>query len=125
MPLETTALSPLLAGALGALTVGLTGSVHCLLMCGPLACAGLPAVPGPERRRAVLAYQGARVAAYALVGGALGALGGGVTRSLALDPHGKALSSAVLDLDIPDDEQVFGRRSPDATDSTRRITWRN
>ena len=28
-----------LAGALGAFTVGLTGSIHCLLMCGPLACA--------------------------------------------------------------------------------------
>src|SRR5271166_467960 len=30
------------------------------------------------------------------------ALAGGVTRSLALDAHGKALSSAILDLDIPD-----------------------
>lgn len=29
-----------------------------------------------------------------------GALGGGVTRSLALDAHGKALSSAILDIDI-------------------------
>jgi len=28
------------------------------------------------------------------------ALGGGVTRSLALDMHGKSLSSALLDLDI-------------------------
>lgn len=28
------------------------------------------------------------------------ALGGGVTRSLALDAHGKTLSSALLDLDI-------------------------
>lgn len=32
------------------------------------------------------------------------ALGGGVTRSLALDAHGKGLSSALLDLDIPEDE---------------------
>ena len=32
------------------------------------------------------------------------ALGGGVTRSLALDAHGKGLSSALLDLDIPDSE---------------------
>ena len=32
-----------------------------------------------------------------------GALGGGVTRSLALDAHGKSLSSALLDLDIDDD----------------------
>ena len=36
------------------------------------------------------------------------ALGGGVTRSLALDAHGKGLGSAVLDLDIPDD------RAPEA-----------
>jgi hypothetical protein len=72
------------AGALGSLVVGVTGSVHCLLMCGPLACASLPGVPGPERRKAVLAYQGARLGAYALVGGALGALGGGVMRALAV-----------------------------------------
>ena len=39
-------------------------------------------------------------------------LGGGVTRSLALDAHGKALSSALLDLEIdiaPDDD---GGRKP-------------
>lgn len=30
------------------------------------------------------------------------ALGGGVTRSLALDAHGKSLSSAMLSLEIPD-----------------------
>lgn len=30
------------------------------------------------------------------------ALAGGVTRSLALDAHGKGLGSAILDLDIPD-----------------------
>jgi hypothetical protein len=30
------------------------------------------------------------------------ALGGGVTRTLALDIHGKSLSSALLDLEIPD-----------------------
>jgi hypothetical protein len=30
------------------------------------------------------------------------ALGGGVTRSLALDAHGKCLSSAILDMDIGD-----------------------
>ncbi|KFA91873.1 copper tolerance protein [Archangium violaceum Cb vi76] len=77
-------LENLWVGAMGALMVGLTGSVHCLLMCGPLACAGLPGVRGPERWRAVLAYQSARVGSYALVGGLLGALGGGVTRALAV-----------------------------------------
>lgn len=29
------------------------------------------------------------------------ALGGGVTRSLALDAHGKCLSSAILEIDLP------------------------
>jgi hypothetical protein len=48
------------------------------------------------------------VVRYALPGlGALNfvmqkALGGGVTRSLALDAHGKCLSSAILSLDIPE-----------------------
>jgi hypothetical protein len=31
-----------------------------------------------------------------------GALGGGVTRSLALDIHGKSLSSSLLEMDMPD-----------------------
>jgi hypothetical protein len=50
------------------------------------------------------------VARYELPGlGALnfvmrGALGGGVTRSLALDAHGKCLSSAILDLELPDED---------------------
>lgn len=30
-----------------------------------------------------------------------GALSGGVTRSLALDPHGKTLGAQLLDMDIP------------------------
>jgi hypothetical protein len=34
-----------------------------------------------------------------------GALGGGVTRSLALDAHGKSLSSALLAMEIPEDEE--------------------
>ena len=47
---------------------------------------------------------------YALPGlGALnfvleGALGGGVTRSLALDAHGKCLASRMLELGIPDED---------------------
>jgi hypothetical protein len=38
------------------------------------------------------------------------ALGGGVTRSLALDAHGKGLSSALLDMDI---ESVTEPRMPE------------
>jgi hypothetical protein len=37
------------------------------------------------------------------------ALGGGVTRSLSLDPHGKSLSSSLLELEIPDRQE---RRVP-------------
>ena len=33
------------------------------------------------------------------------ALGGGVTRSLALDAHGKSLSSALLELEVPDPDR--------------------
>ena len=50
------------------------------------------------------------VARYELPGlGALnfvmrGALGGGVTRSLALDAHGKCLGSAILDLELPEED---------------------
>ena len=33
-----------------------------------------------------------------------GALGGGVTRTLALDAHGKSLSSALLSMAIPDED---------------------
>jgi hypothetical protein len=36
------------------------------------------------------------------------ALGGGVTRSLALDAHGKSLSSALLDLEIADPDPLPG-----------------
>jgi hypothetical protein len=34
------------------------------------------------------------------------ALGGGVTRSLVLDAHGKSLSSALLDLELPDEPET-------------------
>ena len=37
-----------------------------------------------------------------------GALGGGVTRSLALDAHGKSLSSALLSMAIPDGVEETG-----------------
>ena len=40
------------------------------------------------------------------------ALGGGVTRSLVLDTHGKSLSSALLDLEIPDEPQHPRSASP-------------
>ncbi|RDV00633.1 AtuA-related protein [Trinickia dinghuensis] len=47
----------------------------------------------------VVRYDLPRLAAFNLVLG--NALGGGVTRSLALDAHGKSVSSIVLDMEIP------------------------
>jgi hypothetical protein len=51
-------------------------------------------------RGEVVRYELPRIAALNFV--MFDALGGGVTRTLALDAHGKSLSSALLDLDIPD-----------------------
>jgi sulfite exporter TauE/SafE len=60
--------------AAGAFAVGLGGSGHCALMCGPLACAGLGADPR-HRARAAWCWQSGRAAAYAGVGAALGGAG--------------------------------------------------
>ena len=49
-----------------------------------------------------------------------GALGGGVTRSLRLDAHGKCLGSAILSLEIPDTEPARDTAAiaDDAADGT-------
>lgn len=60
--------------AVGALVVGLTGSLHCFLMCGPLACAAGGAAP---RARTIGAYHLARILSYTLTGALLGGLGEG------------------------------------------------
>ena len=88
-------------GAFGALMAGLSGSVHCALMCGPLACAGAGA-----SRRAAAAWQLSRVAAYAALGAALGASGsaavttfaGGLTPAL---PWLMALGLLATALELP------------------------
>ncbi|VVE14318.1 beta-lactamase [Pandoraea pneumonica] len=51
-------------------------------------------------RGEVVRYELPRLAAFNFVLG--NALGGGVTRSLALDAHGKSLSSALMGIDVPD-----------------------
>ncbi len=61
---------------LGALVAGLVASVHCVGMCGPIAC-GLAAMPATERERlmAATAYHASRLTAYAVIGGICGAIG--------------------------------------------------
>ncbi|SAL84473.1 beta-lactamase [Caballeronia terrestris] len=49
-------------------------------------------------RGEVVRYELPELAAFNFVLGR--ALGGGVTRSLALDAHGKSLSSALMDIDV-------------------------
>ncbi len=51
--------------------------------------------PGPVRR-----YELPKLRALNFV--IENALGGGVTRSLAIDPHGKGLSSLMLTIELPD-----------------------
>lgn len=62
--------------AVGALVAGLVTSVHCVGMCGPIAC-GLAAMPSSETERlmAMTAYHGARLTAYAVIGAVCGAIG--------------------------------------------------
>lgn len=76
------AFAPLAAFSWAATSVvGFLASLHCFAMCGPLACA---AGSQSSKARAILAYQGARLAAYALVGGLLGAVGEGVGSALSI-----------------------------------------
>lgn len=72
-----------LIGALFAALVGLTSSVHCFAMCGPLACAACPRSGSLSGQgRAMATWQLSRVLAYALVGAALGAAGGRAASAL-------------------------------------------
>ncbi len=72
-------------GFLAAMVVGIASSVHCILMCGPLACAGFSTFGKKgSRRAAAAAYQLGRLASYTGVGAALGGLGGGIAQVLSI-----------------------------------------
>ncbi len=60
----------------GALVAGLVTSVHCVGMCGPIAC-GLSAMPASESERmlAATSYHGARLTSYAIIGAVCGTIG--------------------------------------------------
>ena len=70
-------------GPLALFLIGLSGSLHCAGMCGPLACVALPgqrnhcAEPGRPSRtlRALLTFHGARLFGYSALGALLGAAG--------------------------------------------------
>ena len=61
---------------IGMLVFGLTTSLHCAGMCGPIACGlGTLAKSEGERLTAASLYHGSRLLSYALIGAAFGALG--------------------------------------------------
>ncbi|MFT3710335.1 MAG: sulfite exporter TauE/SafE family protein [Archangium sp.] len=66
----------LFVAATTAAVTGATGSVHCALMCGPLACASMGQHRGAS---AVIGWQLGRLFSYVLLGAAFGALGRGVS----------------------------------------------
>lgn len=65
-----------ITGPTAAFLAGVVTSIHCVGMCGPLACAFLP--QKEEKANPVVVtsvYHGARVLAYTLIGGLAGAIG--------------------------------------------------
>ena len=73
---------------------------HYPLLLAQVTCARVKALFASVVEGEVVRYELPNIAALNFV--MSGALGGGVTRSLALDAHGKSLSSALLDLEIED-----------------------
>jgi sulfite exporter TauE/SafE len=70
-------------GYLAVFLVGLLGGTHCVGMCGGIVGALTVQLPGsPPQWRLHLAYNTGRIAAYALAGAVLGALGGGLSLAL-------------------------------------------
>lgn len=64
-----------ITGPTAALVAGLITSLHCVGMCGPLACAACSRSGGPGSMAATFVYHGSRIASYALVGLAAGLIG--------------------------------------------------
>lgn len=67
---------PTIDGTAAAFVAGAVTSVHCMVMCGPLACAwAVGSARSRSFRRDTLLYHGGRLAAYTLVGALGGAFG--------------------------------------------------
>lgn len=64
-----------ITGPVAALAAGVITSLHCVGMCGPLACAACSRGGGQGSGGATLVYHGSRVVSYALVGVAAGLIG--------------------------------------------------
>lgn len=68
-------MTPFFDSPLTALVAGLVTSIHCVGMCGPLACA---TTSREQPAQSVLLYHAGRFAAYMVMGGICGALGSSI-----------------------------------------------
>lgn len=85
-------------GATAAFLIGLATSPHCALMCGPLGCVVLTAGrPQTTTLPAMAAYQGARLAAYGLVGTLAAGIGTAVEKAFSW-PLARALPWVLVTL---------------------------
>ncbi len=77
-----------LTNPLSALVAGLVTSLHCVGMCGPLACTVLKAKPGSSVGAAWthLSYHFARLFSYAMIGGLAGSFGAGFVNWVGATP---------------------------------------
>lgn len=94
-----------LIGAGSAFVAGTTGSLHCALMCGPLASAGASGTDGAQKLRSLFGWQAGRVTAYAAVGFGLGLTGQTVSAAVSMQvqpylPFLMALGLVVSALDL-------------------------
>lgn len=71
-----------LTGPLAAFLAGLVTSLHCVGMCGPLACAACTASSGKASNLAGAVYHGTRLTSYLVVGLVAGVLGERVSEAL-------------------------------------------
>jgi sulfite exporter TauE/SafE len=67
---------PDITSPLAALTAGLVTSIHCIGMCGPLACTFCPKSSARTAFGGLAAYHGGRILSYTAIGVLLGTLGG-------------------------------------------------
>ena len=72
--------------AAAAFIAGLVTSVHCIGMCGPLACGIAGLGKGAMRHGAAAGYHAGRMMSYALLGAVAGAIGEVPVRALARSP---------------------------------------
>jgi uncharacterized protein len=108
----------------GAVAFGFLGSLHCTVMCGPLAVAGCGAGDGLRRSSAAL-YFGGRLLTYVFAGAAFGALGGHVGCLMHMDALQKVLLCAVAAMALAKGIKLLLGLGPSAARLTKlgRPSW--